>query len=93
MTDFTISTKAENVWLESWLDLSLEEQQEMDHVDFDKQTDTRFFHYQDSVYDIADFMRDDRFPDWHAGYPLNAFAMLMIRVTDSGDSIDIALLH
>ncbi|MZL16199.1 ABC transporter, partial [Citrobacter amalonaticus] len=26
-------------------------------------------------------------------YPLNAFAMLMIRVTDSGDSIDIGLLH
>ncbi|EDM3691316.1 ABC transporter [Salmonella enterica subsp. enterica serovar Infantis] len=93
MTDFTISLKAENVWLESWLDLSLEEQQEMDHVDFDEQTDTRFFHYQNSVYDIADFMRDDRFPEWHAGYPLNAFAMLMIRVTDSGDSIDIALLH
>lgn len=43
MTDFTISTKAENVWLESWLDLSPEEQQEMDHVEFDKQTDTRFF--------------------------------------------------
>ncbi|MFS9546141.1 ABC transporter, partial [Klebsiella pneumoniae] len=52
-----------------------------------------FFHYQDSVYDIADFMRDDRFPEWHAGYPLNAFAMLMIRVTDSGDTIDIGLLH
>ncbi|MFS9546061.1 ABC transporter, partial [Klebsiella pneumoniae] len=52
-----------------------------------------FFHYQDSVYDIADFMRDDRFPEWHAGYPLNAFAMLMIRVTDSGDAIDIGLLH
>lgn len=93
MTDFTISLKAENVWLESWIDLSPEEQQEMDHVDFDEQTDTRFFHYQDSVYDISDFMRDDRFPEWHAGYPLNAFAMLMIRVTDSGDSIDIGLLH
>ncbi len=31
--------------------------------------------------------------EWHAGYPLNAFAMLMIRVTDSGDAIDIGLLH
>ena len=29
MTDFTISPKAENVWLESWLDLSPEEQQEI----------------------------------------------------------------
>jgi hypothetical protein len=38
-------------------------------------------------------MRDDRFPEWHAGYPLNAFAMLMIRLTDSGDTIDIGLLH
>ena len=35
MTDFTISPKAENVWLESWLDLSPEEQQEMDHVEQD----------------------------------------------------------
>lgn len=65
----------------------------MDHVDFEEQSDTRFFRFQDSVYDIADFMRDDRFPEWHAGYPLNAFAMLMVRVTDSGDSIDIGLLH
>ena len=47
MTDFTISPKAENVWLESW----------------------------------------------HAGYPLNAFAMLMIRVDGSGDTIDVGLLH
>lgn len=77
MTDFTISPKAENVWLESWLDLSPEEQQEMDHVEQDEQYDARFFRFEDSVYDIADFMRDDRFPDWHAGYPLNAFAMLM----------------
>lgn len=83
MTDFTISPKEENVWLESWLDLSPAEQKEMDHVEPDEQTSSRFFHYQDSVYDIADFMRDDRFPEWHAGYPLNAFAMLMIRVTDS----------
>ncbi|WP_242627987.1 hypothetical protein, partial [Klebsiella pneumoniae] len=93
MTDFTISPKAENVWLESWLDLSPAEQKEMDHVEPDEQTSSRFFHYQDSVYDIADFMRDDRFPEWHAGYPLNAFAMLMIRLTDSGDTIDIGLLH
>ncbi|MGU4663512.1 ABC transporter, partial [Escherichia coli] len=28
-----------------------------------------------------------------ASYPLNAFAMLMIRVDDSGDTIDIGLLH
>ena len=76
MNDFTISPKAENVWLESWLDLSPAEQKEMDRV-----------------YDIADFMRDDRFPEWNAGYPLNAFAMLMIRLTDSGDTIDIGLLH
>ena len=93
MTDFTISPKAENVWLESWLDLSPAEQKEMDHVEPDEQTSSRFFHYQDSVYDIADFMRDDRFPEWQAGYTLNAFAMLMIRVTDSGDTIDIGLLH
>ena len=59
MTDFTISPKAENVWLESWLDLSPAEQKEMDHVEPDEQTSSRFFHYQDSVYDIADFMRDD----------------------------------
>lgn len=65
----------------------------MDHVEPDEQTSSRFFHYQDSVYDIADFMRDDRFPEWHASYPLNAFAMLMIRLTDSGDTIDIGLLH
>ncbi|OBR80938.1 ABC transporter [Klebsiella pneumoniae] len=69
------------------------EQKEMDHVEPDEQTSSRFFHYQGSVYDIADFMCDDRFPEWHAGYPLNAFAMLMIRVTDSGDTIDIGLLH
>lgn len=93
MTDFTISPKAENVWLESWLDLSPAEQKEMDHVEPDEQTSSRFFHYQDSVYDITDFMRDDRFPDWHAGYPLNAFAMLMIRVDGSGDTIDVGLLH
>ena len=36
---------------------------------------------------------DKRSPEWHAGYPLNAFAMLMIRLTDSGDTIDIGLLH
>ncbi|MCL1415569.1 ABC transporter, partial [Escherichia coli] len=54
---------------------------------------TRFFHFEGCVYDIADFMRDDRFPEWHASYPLNAFAMLMIRVDDSGDTIDIGLLH
>ncbi|EDE2688913.1 ABC transporter [Salmonella enterica subsp. enterica] len=93
MTDFTISPKAENVWLESWLDLSPEEQQEMDHVEQDEQYDARFFRFEDSVYDIADFMRDDRFPDWHAGYPLNTFAMLMIRVDGSGDTIDVGLLH
>ncbi|EDW4508663.1 ABC transporter [Salmonella enterica subsp. enterica] len=93
MTDFTISPKAKNVWLESWLDLSPEEQQEMDHVEQDEQCDARFFRFEDSVYDIADFMRDDRFPDWHAGYPLNAFAMLMIRVDGSGDTIDVGLLH
>ncbi|ELD1608211.1 ABC transporter (plasmid) [Escherichia coli] len=93
MTNFTIVTKAENVWLESWLDLSPTEQDEMDHVETDEQASTRFFHYQDSVYDIADFMRDERFLEWHAGYPLNAFAMLMIRLDDSGDTIDIGLLH
>nr|WP_242664481.1 ABC transporter [Cronobacter sakazakii] len=93
MTDFTISPKAENVWLESWLDLSPEEQQEMDHIEQDEQCDARFFRFEDSVYDIADFMRDDRFPDWHAGYPLYAFAMLMIRVDGSGDTIDVGLLH
>ncbi|HED1651929.1 TPA: ABC transporter [Enterobacter hormaechei subsp. hoffmannii] len=93
MTDFTITPQAVNVYLESWLDLSPAEQQEMDHVEYDEQSDTRFFRFQDSVYDIADFMRDDRFPEWHAGYPLNAFAMLMIRVTDSGDTIDVGLLH
>ncbi|EMZ6966987.1 ABC transporter [Escherichia coli] len=93
MTDFTITTKAQNVFLESWLDLPETEQQEMDHVEYDEQSAARFFRFQDSVYDIADFMRDDRFPEWHAGYPLNAFAMLMIRITDSGDSIDVGLLH
>lgn len=76
-----------------WLDLSPEEQREMDHVKQDEQCDARFFHFEHSVYDIADFMRDDRFPDWHAGYPLNAFAMLMIRVDGSGDTIDVGLLH
>ena len=69
------------------------EQQEMDHVEYDEQVSTRFFHFEGCVYDIADFMRDDRFPEWHASYPLNAFAMLMIRVDDSGDTIDIGLLH
>ncbi|ABG20353.1 hypothetical protein [Yersinia pestis] len=93
MTDFTISPKAENVWLESWLDLSSEEKREMDHIEQDEQCDARFFHFEGSVYDIADFMRDDRFPGWHAGYPLNAFAMLMIRVDGSGDTIDVGLLH
>ncbi|MFY2979891.1 ABC transporter, partial [Klebsiella pneumoniae] len=84
---------AETVWLDSWIDLSQAEQKQMDHVETDEQPRSPFFHYQASVYDIADFMRDDRFPEWHAGYPLNAFAMLMIRVTDSGDAIDIGLLH
>ena len=36
MTDFTITTKAQNVFLESWLDLPETEQQEMDHVDYDE---------------------------------------------------------
>ncbi|BED42768.1 TPA: ABC transporter [Escherichia coli] len=93
MTDFTITPKAQNVFLESWLDLPETEQQEMDHVEYDEQVSTRFFHFEGCVYDIADFMRDDRFPEWHASYPLNAFAMLMIRVGDSGDTIDIGLLH
>lgn len=93
MTDFTITPKAQNVFLESWLDLPETEQQEMDHVEYDEQVSTRFFHFEGCVYDIADFMRDDRFPGWHASYPLNAFAMLMIRVDDSGDTIDIGLLH
>ncbi|MFY4462202.1 ABC transporter, partial [Klebsiella pneumoniae] len=35
MTDFTISPKAENVWLESRLDLSPAEQKEMDDVEPD----------------------------------------------------------
>ncbi len=93
MTDFTITPKAQNVFLESWLDLPETEQQEMDHVDYDEQVSTRFFHFEGCVYDIVDFMRDDRFPEWHASYSLNAFAMLMIRVDDSGDTIDIGLLH
>lgn len=37
--------------------------------------------------------RDDRFPEWHASYPLNAFAMQMIRVDGSGDTTDVGLLH
>ncbi|MER3670634.1 hypothetical protein J8791_27370 [Klebsiella pneumoniae] len=73
--------------------MSQYEKKEMDHVERDEQTSCRFFDYQESVYDIADLMRDDRFPEWHAGYPQNAFAMLMIRLTDSGDTIDIGLLH
>ncbi|EHE9900154.1 ABC transporter, partial [Escherichia coli] len=51
MTDFTITPKAQNVFLESWLDLPETEQQEMDHVDYDEQVSTRFFHFEGCVYD------------------------------------------
>ncbi|MCV5427233.1 ABC transporter, partial [Escherichia coli] len=54
MTDFTITPKAQNVFLESWLDLPETEQQEMDHVEYDEQVSTRFFHFEGCVYDIAD---------------------------------------
>ncbi|WP_411512030.1 ABC transporter [Escherichia coli] len=93
MTDFTITPKAQNVFLESWLDLPETEQQEMDHVEYDEQVIKRLIRFEGCVYDIADFMRDDRFPEWHASYPLNASTAPVIRVDDSGDTIDIGLLH
>ncbi|EPH6764612.1 ABC transporter [Cronobacter dublinensis] len=93
MTEFNVTPKAENVHLLSWLDLNEAEQSEMDHVEYDDQGSTRFFHHEGALFDVADFMIDDRTPEWHAGYPLNAFAMLMIRLTEGGDSVDIGLMH
>lgn len=93
MTCFTVTTQQENAELLSWLDLSEPEQIEMDHVEYDDQTSTRFFRHQGVLYDTADFMVDDRVPEWHAGYPLNAFAMLMIRLSGDGESVDIGLMH
>ena len=55
MTDFTITLKHKNVSLNHGWTCRKQNSKEMDHVDYDEQVSTRFFHFEGAAFDIADF--------------------------------------
>ena len=51
-----------------------------------------FFQYEDTYWNISDFLRSETYPPWDAYLTLNAFCTLAIKVNYSGDGLTVAKL-
>lgn len=80
--DHAIALAAYGIELSYFADLAGPDDEE----DIPEDDQLYFFRLNDIIYDVREFMRDDRFTDsgYHAFYPMNAFSGVLIGLDPDG---------